>query len=67
MIFALKVPSHPNVVRPIGVTMNIRLSMARPWAVMERTYGLSLAHYFHKYPGADRIGPVSPLLFTTFN
>ena len=61
MIFALKMPSHPNLLRPVGVTMN------PPRAVMEHIESLSLVQYFSRSPGADRIGPVSPLLFNTSN
>ena len=61
MIFALKMPSHPNVVRPIGVILN------PSQIVMEQMQGADLVQYLNRHPGADRIGLVSPLLFIAFN
>ena len=55
MIFALKMPKHPNLFRPIGVKMN------HSRVVMEHIESLDLGQYFRIYPAADRIGPVSPL------
>ena len=60
-IFALKMPSHPNVVRPIGVIMNpLRV-------IMEQVDGVSLMEYLKRHPEANRIGLVSPILFTTLD
>ena len=58
VIFALKMPSHPNVVRPIGVMMNPL------WVVLEQEFDKYLVvDYLRRCPEADRIGLVSPLLF----
>ena len=61
LIFALKMPSHPNVVRPIGVMLD-------PFqVVVEQIQGVDLVRYLNGRPEANRIDLVSSLLFTTLN
>ena len=59
MIFALKMPSHPNIVRPIGVIMD------SSEVVVERE-GLVVEH-LNRCPEVNRIELVSSLMFITLN
>ena len=62
LIYALKMPNHPTIARPIGVTMDFLQ------VVLQRESDENLVvEYLKRRPEADRIGLVSPLLFTPFN
>ena len=59
-IFALKMPSHPNVVRPIGVTMN------RFQVVVEQDSDENMVvEYLKRHPDANRIDLVSSPVYHT--
>ena len=56
-IFALKIPSHPNIVRPVGVTMDPLQVVVEQESDENLVVG-----YLKEHPEANRIGLVSPLL-----
>ena len=56
-IFALKIPSHPNIVRPIGVTVD-----PLQIVVEQESDKYLVVDYLERRPEANRIGLVSPLL-----
>ena len=58
---SLKMLRHPNVVSPIGVTVD-------PFqVVVERVPDRNLIEFLEKHPEANRISLVSPLLFIVFD
>ena len=61
MTLPLKMLRHPNIVSPIGVTMD-------PFqVVVERMPDRNLTEYLKEHPEANRISLVRPLLFIAFD
>ena len=65
MIPLLKMPSHPNILSPIGITTD-RFQIVMEWT-KDIQYGIvNLSYNLELYPEVNWIGLVSPLLFITF-